>query len=441
MSLTTILAAFDQYGSVSTDTRKVSKNDIFFALKGDNFNGNQFAGKALEAGACIAVVDEAEVIPEGDTRYVLVDNVLQTLQEVATTYRRRFSFPVIGITGTNGKTTTKELAHAVLSSEKKVHSTKGNLNNHIGVPLTLLSIPLDSEVAIVEMGANKLHDIAELSAIAEPDYGMITNIGYAHLERFGDVEGVTQTKGELFDFLRAHDGCGWVNEGDARVLRRSNGLKCRYGYGGKESSYRVLSQKQEDSGMKVSLLVGEKGQQDFFSQLVGSHNAENVLAAVIIGDVMGISLESMKVALANYVPQMNRSQMIQGDDQTILLDAYNANPSSMAATLRSVAARKESSVGLILGDMYELGPDSERFHKELIDLVGELLPDSFLVGVGEMITQAIQNHFSGAYKTYLNVEEAIPHIKDDLEGRKFILIKGSRGVALEGVLPALGVEE
>ncbi len=440
MSISTILAEFEQYYSVSTDTREVRKNDVFFALKGDNFDGNQFAAKALEAGASIAVVDDAMVIPPSDYRYILVEDVLRTLQKLATVYRRKFTFPVIGITGTNGKTTTKELVHAILSSEKRVHSTKGNLNNHIGVPLTLLSIPLNAEIAIVEMGANKKGDISELAAIAEPDYGMITNIGYAHLERFGDIEGVTQTKGELFEFLRAHNGCGWVNEKDSRVLAQASGLSCRYGYGGERSTYRILSHSQEESGMNVSILVGKKGQHNFFSHLVGSHNAENILAAVTIGDVIGISLESMKVALSNYKPRMNRSQLIKGEKQTILLDAYNANPSSMEATLRSVASRKESKVGLILGDMYELGSESSRFHEELIDLVKELLPNSFLVGVGEKISQAIKKKYLGSYKTYLDIEDAIPRIQTDLQDREFILIKGSRGVALERVLPALGVE-
>lgn len=441
MSLSTILAAFDRHPSVSTDTRKIQKGDIFFALKGGNFNGNLFAGQALEAGAGMAVVDEVEVIPEGDSRYVLVDNVLLALQEVATAVRRRVEIPVIGITGTNGKTTTKELVHAVLSSEKRVHATKGNLNNHIGVPLTLLSMPLDTEIAIVEMGANKLGDIAELAAIAEPNFGLITNIGYAHLERFGDVEGVTQTKGELFDFLRSHGGCGWINEGDKRVLNRANDMNCRYGYGGTASSYRIVSQDQEDQGMNVMIQVGEKGVHQFFSQLVGSHNAENILAAVTIGDTLEISIDSMKTALANYQPRMNRSQLIPGEQRTILLDAYNANPSSMAATLESVAMRKDESIGLLLGDMFELGPESLRFHEELVELVAELLPNAFLVGVGEMISQAIQNKRSANFSSYPKVEGAIDNIVADLEPYRFILIKGSRGVALERVLPSFGVDQ
>lgn len=441
MSLPTILAAFDRHPSISTDTRRVQEKDIFFALKGENFNGNLFADKALEAGASMVVVDEAEVVPEGDERYVLVENVLQTLQEVATAYRRRFSFPVIGITGTNGKTTTKELVHAVLSSEKKVHATKGNLNNHIGVPLTLLAMPADTEIAIIEMGANKRGDIAELMAIAEPGYGMITNIGYAHLERFGDVDGVTQTKGELFDFLRLHDGCGWVNEGDERVLSRAKGLKCRYGYGSADSMYRVISQNEEENGTRVSIQVGDKGTHEFFSQLVGAHNVENILAAVAIGDTMGIAISSMQVALAEYAPRMNRSQLITGGKQTILLDAYNANPSSMDATVRSVARRNESSVGLILGDMFELGPDSLKFHEDLVLLVAEQLPNAFFVGIGEMMSRALENKRTEPYKAYLNVDEAIASINEDLKESEFILIKGSRGVALEKVLPALGIEK
>ena len=439
MTLSTILAAFDRYPSVSTDTRKIKPNDLFFALKGENFNGNRFAGKALEAGASYAIVDEAEFVPAGDDRYILVEDVLTSLQNLATEVRRRYSIPFIGITGTNGKTTTKELTHAVLSSEKRVHATKGNLNNHIGVPLTLLSIPSDTEIAIIEMGANKLGDIAELAAIAEPDYGMITNIGYAHLERFGDIDGVTQTKGELFDFLRSANGCGWINEGDPRVLFRSKGLNCRYTYGGEDSNYRVISQKQTGHGMEVEISM--KGNvESFTSQLVGPHNAENILASVIIGDTMGISLANMKKALAEYKPRMNRSQMVSGDKFDVLLDAYNANPSSMAATIRSVAERNEQSVGLILGDMFELGPEGPRFHQELVELVAELLPNAHVVGVGELMTQAVEKHCQQSHSTYAKVEDAFDSIQKEMEGRSFILIKGSRGVALEKILPALGIE-
>lgn len=438
MSISTILAAFDRSGKVSTDSRKVEAGSVFFALKGERFNGNLFAAKALDSGAALAVVDESEVVDPNDARYILVPDVLLALQRTAEAHRERFPFPVVGITGTNGKTTTKELLHAVLTSERTVRATLGNLNNHIGVPLTLLSMPLDLEVAIVEMGANKLGDIAELCAIAHPSHGLITNIGRAHLERFGDIEGVKATKGELFDSVRASKGLVFVNEGDRRVKDRAGDLTGTVRYGGDDSPYRIKALDPFRDRMEMRIQLGELGEFDFVTHLIGRHNAENVLAAVTLGAVLGISPASMQAAIAAYQPRMNRTQLIQQGDKTILLDAYNANPSSMEATLRSVAEQEQGRVALVLGDMFELGERSIQFHEDLLKLVGRTFPDGVIVVVGADMVQANENLQAG-FHAFATTEAASARIAELTQDSEFVLLKGSRGMALEKLLPALGV--
>ncbi len=440
MSISTILAAFDQSHTVSTDSRNIPPGSVFFALKGERFNGNKFAAQAIEAGASLAVVDEAEYVPEGDDRFVLVDDVLETLQRTGEAYRERFEFPVIGITGTNGKTTTKELLHAVLETEMRVQATKGNLNNHIGVPLTLLSMPTDLEVAIVEMGANKRGDIAELSGICHPTHALITNIGRAHLERFGDIEGVRLTKGELFDSIRQSGGLVYVNENDRRVEDRAKGIERRIGYNGADSSHRILDIRSLPDRMELDIELGAHGKVEFVTALVGRHNAENVLAAVTIGADFGISVTSLQAGIRNYKPRMNRTQLIQHGSQTILLDAYNANPSSMEATIRSVAEQNYGRVALVLGDMFELGENSQRFHQDLVALVGEVLPEALLVGVGEDMVEAmaaVSVKQGASYATTASADSALPELVREVD---FILFKGSRGMALEKLLPGLGVK-
>jgi len=440
MSIPKILEAFDKSRSVSTDTRKIKPGDVFFALKGDNFNGNRFAAQALEAGASVVVVDEIDQNVSGDARYIVVDDVLKALQESATAFRRRFSFPVIGITGSNGKTTTKELLHAVIASECKTMATIGNLNNHIGVPLTLLRLTEDLDLAIIEMGANKLKDIEELVNIAEPTHGLVTNIGNAHLEGFGSIDGVEQTKGEMYDFLHANKGFAWINENDFRVTRKGKQVNSHATYGQPSSDYFILEQSHLPNGMELSIQIQDKGVFAFSSKMTGSHNAENVLAAVAIGDSMEISIPSMQGAIAGYEPRMNRSQFINGERFDILLDAYNANPSSMEATLKIVSAQQHAKVGLILGDMFELGSRSLDFHRELVEQANTMLPEATLIGVGGAMMEAIALSPKERNKSYATAEAAKASIEKDLEGCTFVLIKGSRGMALEKLLPTLGIE-
>ena len=441
MAHSKIIEAFNLHLSVSTDTRKIRDGDVFFALKGENFNGNRFARQAIDNGASFAVIDEAEFLPENDDRFILVEDVLKALQDLARHYRETFSIPVIGITGTNGKTTTKELLHAALASEKKVHATAGNLNNHIGVPLTLLSMPKDTEMAIIEMGANKRGDIAELCDIARPDHVIITNIGYAHLERFGDIDGVQVTKGEMFDFVRTHGGRAYVNDADSRVRAAAQGLTNAIHFGTEASRFHLSGLDLQPEHAQFDIVDTDANQAHAFTtHLVGEHNAANVLAAITIGTDLGIGIANMQAAIAAYEPKINRTQLIRTDDYLILLDAYNANPSSMTATLRGIAKQDYGRVALILGDMFELGESEARLHAELVALVREVLPEARLIGMGKAMMQAMDGKYP-EWPRYENTDAAGPHIRADLEGVDFVLVKGSRGMALEKLLEPMGVEK
>jgi UDP-N-acetylmuramoyl-tripeptide--D-alanyl-D-alanine ligase len=432
-----IWEAYLQQGHVSTDTRKIQPGVLFFALKGDNFDGNRFAANALDTGAAFAVVDDPSVVVAGDSRYILVPDVLTALQQLGRQQRERFSIPFIGITGSNGKTTTKELVQAVLSTERKAYATTGNLNNHIGVPLTLLAMPSDTEIAVIEMGANKPRDIEELVNIALPTHGIITNIGNAHLEGMGGIEGVQRTKGEMFDFLRQHAGFAFVNEHDPRVAALAAGIPNTVGYGGPASAYRILDLQESDAGQSITLSA--RGKTLVVStQLLGRHNAENAMLAVAVGQHFGISDGAIQQALAGYVPRMNRSQLHRQGDRTYLLDAYNANPSSMEATLQSIAAQRHNKVALILGDMFELGPTSDALHAGIWKFARQAMPHALVIGIGP--------HFDGhrpagdpLMRSYRSVADASDVIAKDLDGYDFVLLKGSRGMALEKLYPALGI--
>lgn len=440
MSISTILEVFQRNGKVTTDSRQISEACIFFALKGERFDGNAYAAQALSDGAALVVVDDPNVLVPGDDRYLLVEDGLQALQLAAEAYRKTLDYPIFAITGTNGKTTTKELLHAVLASEKRVAATKGNLNNHIGVPLTLFSLPADLDVAIVEMGANKRGDIAELCQIAHPTHGLITNIGRAHLERFGDVEGVRKTKGELFDYVREAGGCVYVNEGDRRVKDLAEGIACRVGYGGVASSHRITQVDAKPELMRLEVVLGDRGAMELETLLIGGHNAENILAAATVGSELGISNEGIQRAIREYVPRMNRTQLVRNGEQMILLDAYNANPSSMEATIKSVAQQDYGRVALVLGDMFELGDGSARMHEELVRFAAETLPEALLVGLGKDMQSAIAKGLHPRAVAFEQTEEAMPEIKELLKASDFVLVKGSRGMALERLLKPLGVE-
>jgi UDP-N-acetylmuramoyl-tripeptide--D-alanyl-D-alanine ligase len=437
MPQSTIWTAFLQQKAVSTDTRKIQPGDLFFALRGDNFNGNLFAAQALAAGAAFAIIDDPAFAVAGDHRYIVVPDTLVALQQLGRQFRAQHDIPYIGITGSNGKTTTKELVHAVLSSERRAYATAGNLNNHIGVPLTLLAMPADTEIAIIEMGANKPRDIEELVNIALPTHGIITNVGHAHLEGMGGIEGVQRTKGEMFDFIRAHNGFAFVNENDARVAQEAHGIALQVGYGSPTSAYHIRHIDESHDGQRITIQA--RGQVlEVQTQLLGRHNAENALLAVAVGQHFGISDAGIQRALAGYVPKMNRSQLHREGDRTFLLDAYNANPSSMEATIRSIAQQKHQSVALILGDMFELGPTADALHAGIWHLARTAMPEALIIGIGPIFDR--QRPLGDARtQSYSSVQNAVSHIHEDVAGCNFILLKGSRGMALERLLPSLGV--
>ena len=436
MAITNLLKEFLACRKVCTDTRKITGGELFFALRGPAFDGNLFAKGALSAGVAKVVVDDPNVVVQGDERFILVPDVLIALQDLARAYRKTFSFPILAITGTNGKTTTKELVSAVLAAEKKVHFTHGNLNNHIGVPLTLLEMSQSGDIAILEMGANKPGDIAELAAIGLPNMGLITNIGQAHLERFGNIEGVQSTKGELFEFIRKHNGLAFINENDPRVLKVAEGIQSRITYGTKKADFYI--EHAEFGKDCTTLLIRSRNWPEpviFNSKVVGRHNAENILAAVAVGYTLGISISGMQKGVAAYVPTNNRTQIIKMANFTLLLDAYNANPSSMEAAIGGIFAQESGRVGLVLGDMFELGASSETLHRELGLFLNQFpVKKIILIGKDMEFANAVVKAPCTWYKT---TEEAKSGIEAELQNLDYVLIKGSRGMALEKLLSSL----
>ncbi len=402
---------------ITTDTRKIRKGGLFFALKGERFNGNEYAGKALELGASYAVIDERQ--EKKDDRYILVDDVLETLQNLSTHYRRQFDIPVIGITGTNGKTTTKELVAAVLQQKFKIHFTQGNFNNHIGVPLTLLSMPLDTEIAIIEMGANHQEDIAELCEIAEPDFGLVTNVGKAHLEGFGSFEGVIYAKGAMYRYIGKHNGVGFVNRDEPYLDSMSIDCEKREFYGENELS---LLKKEATPFVELTL-----SKERIKTELIGLYNTPNILTAIKLGRYFGVENVDIKSALESYRPKMNRSQLVRKYDCEIILDAYNANPTSMDAALENFAhIETDKKKIVVLGDMLELGEVSREEHQRIFKQTSSLgFHRTYFVGTEFL------NITDSAHKDVksLQSEWTWESVKGSL-----ILMKGSRGIRLEQIL-------
>ncbi len=429
MQIEELYKIYTQYPSIQTDTRKLKKNDLFFALKGPNFNGNLFAKQALDAGAAYAIVDEK--ISSIDNRYLVVDNALETLQELAKFHRRQFNtndksrIPFIAITGSNGKTTTKEFLHEVLNSKYKTYTTQGNLNNHIGIPLTILKIKPDAEMAIIEMGANHMGEIASYCRYAMPTHGLITNIGKAHLEGFGGMEGVKKGKGELFDYLAKNKGIAFVNADDEGVSEQGNKVttKIFYGKNGKDL-YGDIIKSEPFCEIKM------KGNKPFTIQtkLVGSYNLPNVLAAVCMGRYFQVDDIQIKKAIENYAPSNSRSQLIKRGGNTIILDAYNANPGSMKAAIENFANMQGSKKVLLLGAMMELGADSEKEHEELISLIDKHKWEAVVL-TGKSFNELPHNYIN--YETPLQVKEWLQQLKFE---NAQILIKGSRSMQMEKVL-------
>lgn len=421
---------YTRFPQISTDSRNVLKNSIFFALKGANFDGNKYASKALESGCAYAVVDDPGYAQ--DSRYILVDDVLKSLQELAQYHRRQLNIPIIGITGTNGKTTTKELITAVLGRKFKVVSTKGNFNNHIGVPLTLLSIDKDTEIAIVEMGANHPGEIADLCQISQPNYGLITNIGKAHLEGFGSLEGVIQTKKALYDYIQKNKGTIFVNA-DNPMLRNIVPAHCNsimYGV----SAEAITRGEFVGSNPFLELIVYYQSFQPtketnskIHTQLVGSYNFDNAMAAACVGIYFGVQRDEIKKALEEYQPDNSRSQLVKTGHNQLLLDLYNANPSSMEAALKNFALMAAENKTVILGDMLELGPTSEEEHKKILTLAEESgIKQAFFVG-----TVFCKVLAGGKYPAFESVEEFNEYLKLHPIQSSLILIKGSHGIHLE----------
>jgi UDP-N-acetylmuramoyl-tripeptide--D-alanyl-D-alanine ligase len=417
---------------ISTDTRNVTRGCLFFALKGASFNGNTFAAEALQKGAAYAVIDESAY--KKDDRFILVPDVLDCLQHLANYHRRQLNCPVIAITGSNGKTTTKELMTRVLSKKFRTHSTKGNLNNHIGVPLTLLAAPPDSEMLVVEMGANHQKEIEMLCAIAMPDFGIINNVGKAHLEGFGGFEGVKKGKGELYEFLSTHHGCAFVNGDNPHLnemIRQKNvKRKVVYGTGGSfDCSGKLL---ESFPFLKVEWKTKEQ-HGIVSSRLIGEYNFENILAAVCIGSYFGVSASDINSAIEEYVPDNSRSQVVKRGSNTILLDAYNANPASMEAALKNFSIMEGTHKIVFLGEMAELGKESGQEHRHIGDLLRKYNFEKIIL-VGKNFSEVSSGLQAGYFSSS---EEAAVWAKGQKISDAVILIKGSRSSKMEMVLDSL----
>jgi len=432
ISIPDLYTLFHQHPSISTDSRHIAPGSIFFALKGDNFNGNAYAKQALDKGAAYAVVDEAAY--SDDDRCLLTEDVLTTLQQLANHHRRQLKIPVIGITGSNGKTTTKELLYAVLAEKYKTFATKGNLNNHIGVPLSILSITAEHEMAVIEMGANHRKEIEQLCGIALPNYGLITNVGKAHLEGFGGMEGVKKGKGELYDYISKSGGKIFLN-GDNAILLEMAGT---YGI-----TNPIVYTTARESSCKGELLSSHpfltvawtcgKNHGEVHSQLIGAYNLENILAAICVGNYFDVDAQQVKHAIESYAPDNSRSQVVLKGDNKIILDAYNANPTSMAAALKNFSELRDTRKVVFLGEMAELGDESEREHQALADLLNAMQFDE-LVLVGKKF-KAVK--LAKKYECLDSSEEAAAYAKQKKYTHASILIKGSRSMKMEKVLEAL----
>lgn len=432
MKLSALYQTFLDCQSVTTDSRNCPEGSMFIALKGESFNGNAFAQKAIEAGCAYAVIDEAQYVAEGDQRYILVEDCLQTLQQLANYHRRQLGTRIIGITGTNGKTTTKELIAAVLSQTHNILYTLGNLNNHIGVPTTLLRLKPEHDLAVIEMGANHPGEIDFLCRIVEPNYGIITNVGKAHLEGFGSFEGVIKTKGELYDFLRKNEGSTvFIHHDNAYLMNIAEGLNL-ISYGAEENLY-VNGQITGNSPfLTFEWKAGKDGDiHQVQTQLIGEYNFPNALAATTIGRFFGVEDAKIDEALAGYTPQNNRSQLKITDDNTLIIDAYNANPTSMMAALQNFRNMEVPHKMLILGDMRELGTESATEHQKIVDYIKECDFEKVWL-VGEEFAAAAHS-----FKTYANVQEVIRDLKADKPKGYTILIKGSNGIKLNLAVEAL----
>lgn len=438
MELSELYKLYQQHPLITTDSRDCPEGSVFFALKGESFDGNRFAKAALEKGCAYAVIDEREFAEEGNGRLILVDNVLTTFKELAREHRRRFDIPVIGITGTNGKTTTKELIAAVLGEKYNVMYTRGNFNNDVGVPKTLFSLRPEHEIAVVEMGASHPGDIKALVDYVEPTCGLITNVGRAHLQGFGSFEGVKRTKGELYDFLESHNGLLFLNESNPDLMemaaQRNFGRIISYGRdeGGNVEGEVIDCSPFLNFRWRQHLHAGQMpaNAYEVETHLIGAYNLDNMLAAIAVGLHFGVSPAQINHALGHYIPSNNRSQLETTEHNRLIVDAYNANPSSMAAAIDNFKLMKAERKMAILGDMLELGAVSDEEHQKTVDaLAAAGIKEVWLVGEEFGKTHT-------AFRKFKNVDEVKAAIAAHRPENYYILIKGSNGIHLS-LLPEL----
>ena len=424
MEIRELYALYLKHPSIQTDTRKIIQGDIYFALKGPSFNGNKFAKAALALNAAFVVLDE----PAGfsNDKIIYTNDVLETLQNLAKFHRQQFTIPFIAITGSNGKTTTKELVHEVLSTTYKTYTTKGNLNNHIGIPLTILSVKSDAEVAIIEMGANHLKEIESYCLYALPTHGLITNCGKAHLEGFGGMDGVKKGKGELFEYLKTHNGTAFIFSDYEYLKEMAKGINTIKTYGTQHADIMGIENPSNEF-LEVSIIKGTDVKK-ISTNLVGAYNLPNVLAAIAIGKYFNIADEKIKTALEQYTPSNSRSQLVEKDGNKIILDAYNANPSSMKAAIENFAGMQADNKVLLLGGMMEMGEDSIFEHQQLIELIQKFSWKNVVLVGGD---------FKNIVHPYTYFDTSV-QVKDWLQQQQLknyiILIKGSRSMQMEKIL-------
>jgi UDP-N-acetylmuramoyl-tripeptide--D-alanyl-D-alanine ligase len=425
-----LYSIFKESKGIAIDSRKVEKGQLFFALWGEKFNGNEFAAEALAKGASWAVIDDAAFESENT---ILVDDCLFELQYLATHHRKAMNVPVLAITGTNGKTTTKELLAAILSKKKKVHYTKGNLNNHIGVPITILTAPADTEMMIIEMGANHIGEIRTLCLIARPDFGMITNIGMSHIEGFGSFEGVVKAKTELYEYLRKVNGVALFNDKNpllaAKIFRILNRA---VPYSDPTGIELIVAPDASEINLKITVKYLHKVY-NIASNLFGSYNLENLKAAIAAGLFFEADMKDISEAIEGYYPSNNRSEIKITDRNTLICDSYNANPASMIAALESFSALSAERKLVILGDMLELGEKSEEEHSRVLGRAGSIAEARVFL-VGPLFGKAAR--WSG-FKSFTDTEKLVVFLKNEPVSQNTVLIKGSRGMGLEKIYPLL----
>lgn len=420
--------------TISTDSRNITEGCVFVALKGERFDGNDFAYQVASENVASCVIADRKDLPSHE-RIFIVDDSLAALQELARLHREKCNIPVIGITGTNGKTTTKELVAAVLSEKKRIIYTQGNFNNHLGVPLTLLRIKPETEMAVVEMGANHPGEIAQLCNIAKPDYGIVTNIGRAHIEGFGSYEGIIKTKNELYEYIKENGTIqkskAFVNNNNELLVKLTKEMDCVY-YGSTDdcNTYENIAVGSKAASSSPYLVVNWDGI-EIKTNLVGDYNLENVMAAIAVGSYFNIEKELIVKALENYLPSNNRSQYIKSSKNEIVMDAYNANPTSMAASIRNFRNISNRNSLLILGDMKELGNESEKEHRIIIDIINELKFEDVIL-VGDEFKKV-----NTKFQSFSNIDDLIKHIDMNSISGKNILVKGSHSIHLERLINIL----